>query len=103
MGAKVEPINDQSENFIGYMMACPGCGSHHVIRTVIKGKEPVWKFEGTEENPTFSPSILARELNEEGKPKRVCHFFIKEGVIDFLTDCTHSLAGKKVPMKDVEE
>ena len=31
--------------------------------------------------------------------ERVCHSYIKDGQIQFLTDCTHALAGKTVPLE----
>lgn len=75
------------------------------------------------EAPTFSPSLLLQtvRMTEKGKadceqwckdghPKLpdgftfdnkpiICHSFITDGQIQYLSDCTHSLAGKTVPME----
>lgn len=80
---------------------CPGCEETHIYWTQIPG-EPVtpgnvWSYDGNEDAPTFSPSLL----NHGGRGKtseHVCHLFITQGVIEFLGDCTHALAGQKVPM-----
>jgi hypothetical protein len=30
-----------------------------------------------------------------------CHSFVRAGMIEFLSDCTHELAGKTVPIPDL--
>lgn len=70
---------------------CPGCRCAHFI---IEGR---WYFDGNEERPTFSPSILVKSSNADGDT--TCHSFVKDGEIEFLGDCTHALAGKTVPME----
>lgn len=85
---------------------CPGCEEYHQIDTA------KWEFNGDFEKPTFSPSYLTwldpnPEANTERKPEwekfRLgfrCHSFIKEGKIEFLSDCTHKLAGQTVDMTE---
>jgi hypothetical protein len=87
---------------------CPSgiCGDHRVIiRAGARYKGPVWGWNGSLEAPTFSPSLLITwtfRKEEHGiDEKNVCHFFVKEGKVEFLSDCTHALAGKTVPMEDV--
>jgi len=62
-----------------------------------------WQWNRSDDAPTFSPSVLAHPhptLGEGDIPTMtpLCHTFITDGVIDFLSDCTHALAGQKVPM-----
>lgn len=64
---------------------CPGCQCSHSIR--IKGPQPRWAWNGDTECPTISPSILA-----VGEYR--CHSFVRDGSIQYLTDCTHALAGQ---------
>lgn len=42
----------------------------------------------------------AGELDADGfrAPPAVCHSFIRDGQIQFLSDCTHALAGQTVPL-----
>jgi len=82
----------------------------------------VWDYNGDPVHPTFSPSVKVtgvvltaegeREREEwirQGFPKRstpfdsrpqVCHFFVRNGQMQFLNDCTHALAGITVNMPD---
>lgn len=91
----------------GIMFWCPGCKSGHMIRHG-QGNGPRWTWNGSHDKPTFSPSVLARwtepsddpaEFDDESKDvKKICHTFITDGQIQFLSDCTHSLAGQTVEM-----
>ena len=70
---------------------CEGCGDVHAF-----GPER-HQFNGDLENPTISPSLL------ESYPGHVCHSFIKAGVIQYLDDCNHSLAGQTIRLPDIDE
>lgn len=81
---------------------CSGCDALHGI-AINPDKNSLgagWTFTGTLECPTYSPSQLSRwEGTVNGKPtKRVCHTFIRNGKAEFLSDCTHALAGQTVPL-----
>jgi len=92
--------------------------------TVNEGyQHPVWEFNGDMNKPTVSPSLLVRsvecpdnpEMDENGNhvlgtdgrikgaKDTVCHSFVKDGMIQFLSDCTHELAGKTVEMVDLND
>ena len=85
---------------------CPACGFEHSFRVDLdgngtwarqSGKNGVWTFNNDYEKPTFSPSMLAnKDRIYEHHP--ICHSFLKEGVWQFLGDCTHAMAGQHVPM-----
>jgi hypothetical protein len=91
---------------------------------------PLWDFDGNMECPTFSPSLIMwcghyadlrhgrptdscwctynEKLIAEGKePSRfkcsICHLFLKSGMLQFLPDSTHHLAGKTIPLPDLPE
>lgn len=72
---------------------CPGCGYEHTI--IIEG-EGAWGWNGSLEQPTFTPSILAWA----SKPERRCHSFVTDGKIQFLNDCFHNLKGQTVELPD---
>ena len=100
----------------GYLFECPGCGHDHVVEVVRSNGHPGWTFNGDLDKPTFEPSLLVRGTrkitDEEHKrimagekldiPKFICHSFITDGNIKFLDDCTHSLKGQTVPLKEIE-
>lgn len=86
---------------------CLGCKEAHQIDTA------KWEFNGDYERPTFAPSYLTwHDPNPNANPKydptgkyrngRRCHSFIKDGQIEYLSDCTHELAGKTVALPEWE-
>ena len=93
---------------------CPGCNDPHQVNIDASRGHPCWDFDGNEENPTFSPSILVTYRHPKGysndnPPPRgydgeyetdICHSFVKDGMIQYLGDCTHSMAGQTVPIPD---
>lgn len=108
----------------GVSFECPGCGYSHMMPTPqyngYNGK-CVWGFNDNFNKPTFTPSILYRtghyipewngkgcwcSYNKEHPDCRfecvICHSFVTDGKIQFLTDCTHHLAGKIVELPDIK-
>jgi hypothetical protein len=97
---------------------CPGCGENHapVVAKHPKVVGPLWTYNGDADRPTFEPSLLvqgvcrltddehARVMRGEHVEPRplVCHSFIRDGRIQFLSDCTHALAGTTVDLPEVE-
>lgn len=78
---------------------CPGCHFKHSLKVEDDLLGPkIHTFNGDYEKPTFSPSLL---WNFD--PEIICHSLIKDGMIQFLNDCTHELKNKTVPLPDVEE
>lgn len=78
----------KTEDGFLYIFHCPGCNTTHTFDV----REGEWTFDGDWENPTFSPSLALPN----------CHLFVRDGIIDFLGDSKHHLAGKKVPMVDIK-
>lgn len=85
---------------------CPGCDAFHalIIRStpaldalVSSGKAPIWGWNGNLESPTFTPSYLVQ--SEAG----ICHSYITDGHIQFLSDCTHHLTGQTVELPDLKD
>lgn len=78
----------------GWGFHCPGCKCGHRFF-----KDGRWQFNGDYEKPTFSPSLLNTHLPNDARTKGLrCHLFVRDGMIQFLGDCTHELAGKTVPV-----
>lgn len=82
-----------------YWFYCPGCKETHrfTCREVRIPGVANWSFNGNMENPTFTPS-----LHYKSGEKTMCHLFVKEGKIQFLNDCRHELAGKTLPLEDMD-
>lgn len=99
-----------------FLFYCPGCKEHHSIDL------SRWTFNENMEKPTFSPSLLIKSVRLpnpiplddngeykigsdsriEGTTDHVCHSFIIDGNIQYLSDCTHSLTGQTVPLPDLD-
>jgi hypothetical protein len=98
-----------------YSYWCQGCEEMHAVTAG-------WQFDGNVDAPTFSPSVLVTSghychgwkgpscwctYNAEraGDPAPFkcsrCHTFIKGGMVQFLSDCTHALAGQTLPLPDL--
>lgn len=80
---------------------CPGCNRAHAVQ---HGSDfgPNWSWNGCTDAPTFTPSVLVTysgpDAGVNGAPPAVCHSFVTNGRIQFLGDCTHSLAGQTVDL-----
>ena len=117
---KAKICKDDQSKFYGIRIDCPGCGDEdgpgaHVLpvhwlpngmsESEGVANKPHWTFNGNMDSPTFSPSILSSYEQWVGTPKErkhVCHSFVTDGKIQFLSDCTHSLAGQTVELPDLE-
>lgn len=87
---------DKEGQSSAWLHFCPGCKWMHVIYTDPKAQPNghVWQFDGNMEAPTFSPSV-----NIVGQ----CHYYLRAGRIEFMSDCRHTLAGQTVDLPDIPE
>jgi hypothetical protein len=106
--AKVETTIEEKNSITGdyesadYLFYCEGCKCHHGVWTTNKNRSnAIWDFNGDVEHPTVSPSILVRWTREKGNDI-VCHSFIRNGFIEYLSDSSHFLAGKTVELTDID-
>lgn len=86
-----------------YSFFCPGCGKYHTINTKDEGyKQPIWGFNGDVDKPTFTPSLAVLSVTNIANEYREmrCHSFIRDGKIQYLSDCDHALAGQTIDMID---
>ncbi len=84
-------VVDKDDQPIGFLAWCPGCENYHHF-------DLRWTFDGNMEKPTFSPSMLSTWSHGPDHEPRRCHSFLRAGVWEFLSDCTHEHAGKKLPL-----
>ncbi len=102
-----------------YLHICPGCDMTHIIHTETANPYTgaKWEFNRNPEAPTFSPSILIRyshpkgHTNENPAPigwqgeyvNTICHYFIRNGMIEYCSDSTHEFAGRTVELPDYND
>lgn len=93
----IEYKDENGQKFHGdqYMYWCDGCGFEHVFALQAEGGHH--QFNGDLDNPTVVPSLV-----EDFTPGRMCHSFIRNGNIQYLTDCSHHLAGKTIELPDID-
>lgn len=76
---------------------CPACGFGHLF-------DKRWTFNGNQDKPTFTPSMLTNASFTEEERKKYnlfrCHSYVTDGRIRFLDDCTHEMRGKTVDLED---
>lgn len=82
-----------------YRIHCPACKNSHVF-------DERWTFDGNYETPTFSPSMLVHEdktwrENSNDKHGHRCHSYVRKGVMEFLSDCTHSMKNTRVELEEI--
>jgi len=98
------PVNDGGK-VTGYLVQCPACaadGSGASCHEFVVGW---WTFSGDLERPTFSPSMLATAVygaHGPGRREHRCHSFVRDGKIQYLSDCTHAMAGQTVDLPDFD-
>ena len=98
----LEPVWRDGQ-MIRVMFLCPGCRIYHTPVVNAPDGGPVWEFNQDLVRPTLSPSILVTgEFGEDRVPQR-CHSFVRGGRIEFLSDCTHALAGQAVDLPPIPE
>ena len=111
--AKLRGCTDSRGDYSMVWIWCPGCNEYHAV--TIDGSRG-WTFNGDEEKPTITPSILVRgtkPISDEVAGRilqgehiepipTVCHSFITDGKIQFLSDSTHVLVGQTVELPEVD-
>ena len=93
---------DPDARIIGDLAAlCPACGFEHSFSVDLEGHgkhtNDTWSFNGDYDKPTFTPSMLSNR-NKVDEHKPICHSFVRDGMWQFLGDCTHNMAKHHVPM-----
>lgn len=78
----------------------PGPFPTRIIPVIQKGTRAgtgCWSWNGDTEKPTIKPSV--RTTDGQGT---VCHSFVNDGQIQFLSDSTHEFAGQTMDLLEVD-
>lgn len=100
---------------------CPGCQDLHSV-VIAPGR---WSWNNDSDHPTFSPGVhvTSGHYTPDFKPGEACwctfnaahprepssfrcincNSFVIEGLIHFGQDCTHKLAGQRIPIPEWRE
>jgi hypothetical protein len=86
---------------------CEGCDHIHMVffKAPQQGYTgPVWEFNQDPINPTISPSVRHFYTHPETKNQvTTCHYWIKNGNIEYCGDCEHKYAGQTRKLVDIPE
>lgn len=88
---KVAKRTHGGETWVWYY--CPGCKHNHGVPA------ERWSWNGSLESPTLSPSVKHYIRHEDGTCETICHYFVREGRIEYCGDCPHDLKGHTVEMQ----
>lgn len=96
--AKAKLYNDNVQyHLVG--IYCPGCKVEHLFTIKHPGPFVPWNWNGSLDNPTFTPSMLC-----SGGPNNMrCHSFVTDGKIQFLNDCDHELKNQTVDLPEIKK
>lgn len=93
----------------GYAHWCPGCLEPHAFAVDVPFSNGArWTFDSNLESPTFAPSMnigWGRQADPAWKDDEGgrCHYFLKAGQLQFLSDSTHALRGQTVPLPQLPD
>ena len=112
---KAEPLTIDPDG-CGYKRCDPDKATH--VRLNVPGPIPTriipvqlrgtrqgtgnWSWNGDIDKPTLRPSIKTTMEFGGSKPDMICHSWVNDGQVQFLGDCTHSLAGQTVDLLEID-
>jgi hypothetical protein len=83
---------------------CPGCDTNHMV--AVNGKKMEngagWQWNGSFDSPTLAPSVLYN-VGRSNPTEHLCHSLVKDGQMQFLDDCTHTMKGKTVAIPEWDD
>ncbi len=92
---KIAVRNHQGVEYIYYW--CAGCKCTHSVPT------QRWNWNKSVESPTLSPSVRHFIQPRNGPEQTLCHYHLRNGILEYCEDCPHELNGKKVPLQEIPD
>lgn len=102
-------VSDNENSWDAVMYFCPAvyppepgqdkgfpCGLH-MLPTGGRQNSPNWTLHSLDPLH-IEPSVLSYGLGEHR-----CHSYVRNGHVEFLSDCTHELAGQTVELPDLPD
>lgn len=101
--AKVTVTNHDGVDYVRY--ECPGCKHQHSVPT------DRWAFNGDVNKPTLSPSVrhfipvgtYTKAGGEKNAEQTTCHYFVRDGFIEYCGDCEHNFRNQRVELPDMKD
>ena len=86
---KVQLFHTEDGDRVGFW--CPGCENLHWF-------DERFEWNSDPINPSFRPSLQIGDADGS-----ICHLFVQDGHVQFLSDCRHGLHDQTVPMRPLPE
>lgn len=85
----------------------PGPLPYRIIPVIRRGTREgtnCWSWNGDVDKPTLKPSILSKgsSMVDGVVVDHVCHTWVNDGKVQFLSDCTHEFANQTIDLIDVD-
>lgn len=86
-----------------WLIHCPACNHPHGF---IPGR---WTFNDNFEKPTFHPSMKItvnpkdHKYHNPNAKTSVCHSIVRNGRIEYCSDCTHDFRGQTVDLPEIND
>lgn len=95
LSSKLAVVHEAGDPDFGLILLhwCPACDCAHVFN--VEKPLPngaVWSWDSNLKAPSFHPSMHIVGL---------CHYWLRNGVLEFCPDSQHALAGQTVPLPDI--
>lgn len=108
---RLHQLLNQKNEPSGLAFYCNGCKRVHAVNT---NPNKLWGFNGDLNKPTLTPSVLVEYKHPKGYSNDnpapldwdgewvtdICHSFVTDGKIQYLSDCTHELAGQMIELPE---
>lgn len=104
MGKMLSPVLARLDaaDFYDYPVLCHWCPACEELHALSCEKAPpngqLFVWDGEINFPTFWPAMriqIGPFTRRDRKPDWVCHYFLRQGILTYLNDCTHPLVGEK--------
>lgn len=96
---KIQILKDQQGKESLALFYCPACREIHPYNINHTNPSRNWSFNNDFEKPSFSPSLRVLD----GRGQTLCHLYVKEGRIEYCSDCPHHLHGQTIDLPDIPE
>jgi hypothetical protein len=109
---KAKPLKISSEGYVEctateaeyIKLKFPSPANTIILPVITKGKREgtnAWTWNGKTDFPTLMPSIRTQIDKPSGLI--ICHSWVKNGKVQFLSDSTHKNAGKTLDLLEVDD
>lgn len=95
------PAKPNLATHIRFHMPGP-CGKLMLPVCRVTKVDKAWLWNGDIYAPTLKPSLLTTIGPDEDGKKTICHTWITDGKVEYLSDCTHDLKGQTLDLLDIE-